>query len=86
MHEFSLMADLLKKIEGVARDNGAQRVTKVRVWLGAFAHISASHFREHFEEGTRGSLAEGATLVVDESDDQADPHAQEIVLKEVDVA
>jgi hydrogenase nickel incorporation protein HypA/HybF len=85
MHEFSLMADLLSKIETIARENGASRVRSVDVWLGAFSHISADHFREHFIEGTRGTVAEGATLRVETSDDDADPNAQDILLKAVEV-
>ncbi|WP_017943022.1 MULTISPECIES: hydrogenase maturation nickel metallochaperone HypA [unclassified Thioalkalivibrio] len=86
MHEFSLMADLMRKIEQVAADNGAERVTRVRVWLGALSHITPEHFREHFEDGTRGTLAEGAELEVETSDDEADPEAQQIVLRSLDVA
>jgi hydrogenase nickel incorporation protein HypA/HybF len=86
MHEFFLMADLVRKIEQVAADNGAKRVTRVRVWLGALSHISAEHFREHFEDGTRGTLAEGAELEVEASDDQAHPQAQQILLRNLDVA
>ncbi|WP_018144997.1 MULTISPECIES: hydrogenase maturation nickel metallochaperone HypA [unclassified Thioalkalivibrio] len=86
MHEFSLMADLMRKIEQVAADNDAERVTRVRVWLGALSHITPEHFREHFEDGTRGTVAEGAELEVETSDDEADPEAQQIVLRSVDVA
>lgn len=85
MHEFSLMADLLRKIEKVARDNGASRVRSVDVWLGAFSHISAQHFREHFIEGTQGTVAEGAELHVETSDDTSDPNAQDILLKAIEV-
>ncbi len=86
MHEFSLMADLMRKIEQVAVDNNAERVTRVRVWLGALSHITPEHFREHFEDGTRGTVAEGAKLEVETSDDEADPEAQQIVLRSLDVA
>ncbi len=86
MHEFSLMADLMRKIEQVAVDNDAARVTRVRVWLGALAHITPEHFREHFEDGTRGTVAEGAELEVETSDDDAHPEAQQILLRSLDVA
>jgi hydrogenase nickel incorporation protein HypA/HybF len=86
MHEFSLMADLLRKIEQVAADNGASRVVKVRVWLGALSHITPEHFREHFEDGVRGTLADGAELEVETSDDESHPEAQQILLKSLDVA
>lgn len=84
MHEFSLMADLLRKIEQVATDNKAERVTRVRVWLGAFSHITPEHFREHFEEGVKGTIAEGAELEVEASDDETHPEAQQILLQSID--
>lgn len=86
MHEFSLMADLMRKIEQVATDNGAERVTRVRVWLGALSHITPEHFREHFEDGTRGTVADGAELEVETSDDETHPEAQQILLRSLDVA
>ena len=86
MHEFSLMADLMRKIEQVAAENDAERVTRVRVWLGALAHITPEHFREHFEDGTRGTLAEGAELEVEASDDETHPEAQQILLRSLDVS
>lgn len=86
MHEMSLMTDLMKRIERVARDNGAQRVLRVKVAIGALAHISADHFREHFEESSRGTLAQGAALDITTHDDIHDPHAQDIRLDSVEVA
>ena len=86
MHEFSLMADLMRKIEQVAAENDAERVTRVRVWLGALSHITPEHFREHFEDGTRGTLAEGAELEVEASDDETHPEAQQILLRSLDVS
>lgn len=85
MHEYSLMADLLRKIVRIADETKAERVTSVKVRIGALAHITSEHFREHFEESIRGTVAEGATLKVEQMTDQADPNAQEIVLESVDV-
>lgn len=86
MHEMSLLNDLLARIDATARDNGATHVTRVKVTLGAYSHISADHFREHFEAGVVGTVAEGAVLEVVENPDTADPRAQEIVLDEIDVS
>lgn len=86
MHEFSLMADLLRKIEQLAKDARADKVTGVKVKLGALSHITPDHFREHFEAAIVGTIAEGATLDVEQSDDQGDPNAQDILLKSVDIA
>lgn len=86
MHEFSLMGDLIRKIESVAREQGAGRVSAVKVRLGAISHISPEHLREHFAAAARGTTADGAELVVDTGTDATDPHAQEIWLESVTLA
>jgi len=83
MHEAHLMTDLLRKIEHLAREDGAARVAGVEVWLGALCHISAGHFREHFERETAGTVAAGAELSLVVSDDPRHPQAQDIVLRSV---
>ena len=85
MHEMSLINDLIHKMEGIARQRNASRITKARVRLGALSHISADHFRDHFVEGTKGTVAEGAALEIEIAEDFADPHAQDILLISVDV-
>ncbi len=85
MHEFSLIKDLMRKIAVLAAEQGAAKVTGVRVKLGALAHISPDHFREHFEDAAIGTVAEGAQLVVDLNPDETDPHAQDILLDSVEV-
>lgn len=85
MHEMSLMADLMRKLDAIAREQGASRITRVGVTLGALSHMSADHFREHFEEAARGSVGEGAELEVTVSDDPEDPRAQDILLESIDV-
>lgn len=85
MHEMSLIRDLLRKINTIAAEQEARRVVGVGVRIGALAHISADHFRDHFVDGVRGSIAEGARLDVEMNEDQADPQAQSIVLTRVDV-
>ena len=86
MHEFSLMADLLRKIEQLAKDAKTDKVTGVKVKLGALSHITPDHFREHFEAAIVGTVAEGATLEIEQSGDQGDPNAQDILLESVDIA
>jgi hydrogenase nickel incorporation protein HypA/HybF len=86
-HEFSLMADLMRKIEDTVRqDGGHGRIVGVTVKLGALAHISAAHFRDHFQHAARGSVAAGAQLHIIESADATDPHAQDIMLESVEVS
>ncbi|KAA0230849.1 hydrogenase maturation nickel metallochaperone HypA [candidate division KSB1 bacterium] len=85
MHEFSLMADLMRKIESVARVPHARRVLGVKVKLGALSHMSPDHFREHFVHASRGTIAENAHLDIEVSNDFTDSHAQEIILESVEV-
>jgi len=85
MHEASLMRDLMIRIETLAKAESAERVTRVSVWLGALAHMSPDHFREHFAQSAPGTLAEGATLDLALSDDVHDPRAQELVLRSIEV-
>lgn len=85
MHEMSLMNDLVNKINGIAEEQKATKVTSVKVRLGALSHISADHFREHFIDGTKGTIAEGAQLETEVSEDINDPNAQDILLLGVDV-
>jgi len=86
MHEASLMKDLMRKIETVAREQNARRVLGVSVRLGALSHMSATHFREHFDVASEGTLAAGAELKIEVLTDTTDPHAQEILLESVEVA
>jgi hydrogenase nickel incorporation protein HypA/HybF len=62
------MSDLVRKVEDVARVEGAERVTRVEVRLGRLSHFTPRHFCDHFEDATRGTVAEGAEVdaVLDE--------------------
>ena len=85
MHEQSLMNDLMAKIMAVAEENNAPKVVSVGVWLGALSHMSPDHFREHYEESSNGTIAEGAELKIELSEDINDPNAQEILLRDIEV-
>ena len=85
MHELTLVAALMRKVESVAAGEGAARVLAVKVKLGALAHISPEHFRDHFTHAARCTVAQDARLSVELSDDAGDPHAQEILLDSVTV-
>ena len=84
-HEFSLINDLLRKIKVVADEQGSKKIVSVRLKLGALAHISADHLREHFEEAARGTMAERAQLEITVSTDETEPHAQDILLESVEI-
>jgi len=85
MHEHSLLKDLIRKIETVAHENRTERVLSVRVKLGALAHISPDHFREHFTHAVVGTLAEGAKVEIETLTDISDPQAQDIILDSVEL-
>ena len=85
MHEQALMRDVLARVEAVAKAEGALRVTGLQVRLGALAHFTPEHFREHFEEVARGTIAADAAVVAALDDDIAHPLAADVVLESVEV-
>jgi len=85
MHERSLIIDLIKKVESIARENGALKVTVIRIKLGALTHTSPEHFREHFEPLAAGTVADGSELDFIVSMDMDDPYAQDIVIDSIEI-
>ena len=85
MHEHALMADVMRKIDEVAQADGANRVTRVSVRLGALSHFTPDHFREHFLDASRGTFAEAALVDAVVDDDIADPRARDVVLESIEV-
>ena len=85
MHEQALMREVVARVEAVAREEGASRVTLVRVRLGALSHFTPEHFREHFEDAARGTVAEGADVEAELRDDPTEPGAQGVVLESVEL-
>lgn len=85
MHEKSLMDNLMQKILLLAKKEGASKVIKIKVKLGALSHMSKAHFKEHFDIASMGTIAEGAEIEAEESLDIHDPHATSVVLREIDV-
>lgn len=85
MHELSLMNNLFHKIEQIAKNESACAVSKVHVKIGALAHISAEHFREHFDELRENSVAKEAELLITVDHDIYHPQAQDITLISVEV-
>jgi hydrogenase nickel incorporation protein HypA/HybF len=85
MHERALMLDVMRKLEQVAHDEGATRVTRVGVRLGALSHFTAEHFREHFDDAARGTIADGAAVAAEVDEDIASPRARDVVIETVEV-
>lgn len=86
MHEKSIMDHLINKIIQLAEVERAAKVTKISVKLGALSHMSAEHFKEHFDEAAKGTIAQDAEIETEESQDIHDPSAMTVVLKSIDVA
>ena len=79
------MDDVMRKVDAVAHENGAIRVTRIGVRLGALSHFTPEHFREHFADASRGTLAEGAVVDAVVETDLSDPDAAGVVLESVEV-
>ena len=85
MHEHAIMNDLLRRIDEVARSEGARRVTRLNVRLGALSHMTPEHFLEHFEDAARGTVAEGAQVNVEQGADIYARDALDVLLESIDV-
>jgi hydrogenase nickel incorporation protein HypA/HybF len=85
MHERKLFEDFMSKIESVAVAQGATRVTAVRARVGELSHLTPDHFREHFVDASRGTLAEGAAVDVEIIPGTTHPLAQELVLESIEI-
>jgi hydrogenase nickel incorporation protein HypA/HybF len=85
MHERALIADVTRKVEQLAALDGADRVTRIEVRLGALSHFTPEHFREHFDEAARGTLAAGAEVVATLDPDINAPHAADVLLESIEV-
>jgi hydrogenase nickel incorporation protein HypA/HybF len=85
MHELGLARDMLGRIDAMACEQGARRVVRVKVTLGALCGVSPDHLRQHFAEAARGTFAEGARLEAVLGTDVAAPDADCLRLESIDV-
>lgn len=85
MHEQSLIKALVRQLEQVAASEHAAKITALHVWCGALSHFTPHHFREHFERAAAGTVAEGAAVTVEVSEDVTDPDASGVRLESVEV-
>ena len=84
MHETALVRDVVQRMIALAAENKARRVTRAKLWLGAFSHLTADHFREHFVIEARNTVAAAAALDFEVSSDPHDPDAQQVRLESVE--
>ena len=66
VHEMSLLEGMLEVIEEKAREGGYQLVHGVVLEVGRLASVEVEALRFAFEVVTKGTLAEGANLEVEE--------------------
>lgn len=65
MHEVSLVARLVERIEEVARLEGFDRVLELRVEVGSLSGVEPACVEFCFAEVARGTVLEGACLVLE---------------------
>lgn len=85
MHEETVLADLVRKVDTVARESGGRPVVRARIWIGALSHLTEDQLRARWPIAARGTLAEEAQLEVTRSPDPTDLRAQAVVLTSIDV-
>ena len=85
MHEHALMKDVMREIEEVAMVGRATRVTRITVRLGSLSHFTPEHFRQHFADASRGTIAEGAEVDAVLDEDLMDPRARDVVVESVEI-
>jgi hydrogenase nickel incorporation protein HypA/HybF len=85
MHETGLIEDLIRKVESLVREHSGRRAVAIRLRVGALAAADPDHLREHFETAALGTVAEGARLDIEVSEDllSSDPGA--IILESVEI-
>ena len=66
MHEMSIAESVLGIVTDTARRAGLARVNAVRLEIGALAAVEVHSLRFCFDSVTRGSVADGAELEIDE--------------------
>ena len=66
MHEVSICESILDILKNEAEKNRASKVTAVRLKIGELSGVVEDALRFAFEVVTKGSIAEGANLVIEE--------------------
>jgi hydrogenase nickel incorporation protein HypA/HybF len=85
MPKASLVKDLVRQVDELVRSQGGKRAKTVTVRIGALAHLSGEHLREHFEQAAQQTYAAGAHLAWTTMADFSDPYAQDIVLESLEI-
>ena len=86
MHEQATVRDLVAKVEEIARENGAKRVVRIKVKLGALSHFTPEHFAEHWQDATGGTICAGCKVESELSEDMTDAQANGVILEDIEIA
>lgn len=65
MHELTLAEQALRIVEAAARKAQAQRVTRIRLAVGALAHVDPETLQYCCEVVSRDTLAAGASIEIE---------------------
>jgi len=79
------MDDLVRKVAAVAEAEHATSIARIRVRIGALSHFTPEHFREHWVDASRGTVAEGAEVDATVDDELDGAAAQGVVLESVEL-
>ncbi len=71
MHELALARGVVEVIEEQAAVQRFRRVVRVRLVIGALSHVEPEALAFGFDAVSRGTVAEGAALVIDRPPGQA---------------
>jgi hydrogenase nickel incorporation protein HypA/HybF len=85
MHETAWLNELVQTVASVARRDGARRVVGVTVRIGPSSVFSIEHLREGFADAARGTIAEGAQLVITQVGEEAGPIDRAEVLDSIEI-
>lgn len=85
MHERALLDDVMRKLNDVAAESNASRITRVTVRFGPLSHFTPEHFREHFVDASRGTIAEGAEVDAELDTTLTGERAVAVLLEDVEV-
>jgi hydrogenase nickel incorporation protein HypA/HybF len=65
MHEMTLAQSIVDIVRDQARQGAFARVVRVKLAIGAFSYVEPHALEFGFEVVARGTIAEGATLVIE---------------------
>ena len=67
MHEMHLLTDLLNDLLKNAKENQANKITKVYLKMGTFTEINEDILRHYFKEHAKGTIVENAEIAIEQS-------------------